>query len=76
MVTLPLPARDHYPVKDGLPDESERTPDEMTLYGRACPRRVGVGDFIVDFFEHFPQLLVRHELQARDHQGDLEKCST
>lgn len=73
LVTLPLPARDHYPVKDGLPVESERTPDEMALYGTGVPAGVGVGDFIVDFFQHFPQLLVRHELQARDHQRDLEK---
>lgn len=73
VVALPLPARDHYPVKDGLPGESERTPDEATLYGTGIPPEMGVGDFIGDFFENFPHLLVRHELQARDHQMDLEK---
>lgn len=73
VVALPVPARDHYPVKVGLPVESERTPDEMMLYGKGVPPGVGVGDFIVDFFENFPQLLIRHELQARDHQSDLEK---
>lgn len=73
VVALPVPARDHYPVKVGLPPESERTPDELMLYGASVEAGKGVGDFVVDFFENFPQLLIRHELRARDHDRDLEK---
>jgi hypothetical protein len=73
VVALPVPARDHYPMKVGLPIEAEREPGEVSLYGAGAAAGVGVGDFIVDFFENFPHLLVRHELQARDHQSDLEQ---
>lgn len=64
------PARDHYPIKDGL---SEEEAVSTGLYANTIRLGVGLGDFIEDLIDNFYHIIDKHDLVNRDGCGELEE---
>lgn len=65
------PARDHYPLKEGL---SERELDETgSMYPQGTPVRLGMGNFIRDFLNDFSIRVEAQSLRERDGVNELDR---
>jgi hypothetical protein len=69
--SLHPPARDHYPIKDGL--DRQELDAAGDLYPDGTPCRLGMGDFIADLLEHFAHEVTGHGLRHRDGVAELEQ---
>jgi hypothetical protein len=69
ITSLPTPARDHYPMKDGLKDK-----DRLDgLYPDDLPSDLGLGDrFMRDLLTHYSYMIEARELRIRDGAGELD----
>jgi hypothetical protein len=68
IVSLSGAARDHYPIKYGLTEA-----DALELYPSGVELRLGLGDFMQDFLSNHYHSVSRHELKARDGEGELDE---
>jgi len=70
IVSLTGPARDHYPMKEGLKEsELEAT---GSMYPPSTPLGLKIGDFIIDFINDMTPLVDSSELRQRDGKNELE----
>jgi hypothetical protein len=66
-------ARDHYPMKDGLPEDIG-TSKEHEPYYEGCPRKAGLGaSFVETVLDEHPHAFNRVDVRSRDHLGDLDQ---
>jgi len=70
---LDVPARNHYPMKAGLPAQVDESREDETLYPAGTPREFGLGDFVDDFLEVSGRNVTRSDLRSRDVSGDLDR---
>jgi hypothetical protein len=70
ITSLPPPARDHYPMKDGLTDSDIE--HSKGLYPEGFPRNLKLGDFMHDFLDNFSYTLENFSLRQRDGVGELD----
>jgi hypothetical protein len=64
-------ARDHYPLKGGLPSDISTSTEVESLYPAGTPRGMGLSNFMSDFLKHAQEQLTENNLDERDPSGDL-----
>lgn len=70
ITSLTGPARDHYPMKEGL---SEAEIDATgNMYPPGTPERLKIGDFILDFINTMGPIVEDSELRERDGVNELD----
>jgi hypothetical protein len=70
IASLEAPARDHYPMKIGLPECDAR--ERPSIYPSDLQASVGLGDFVVDLLTHFKHAVYAEDLRARDGAQELD----
>jgi hypothetical protein len=66
-------ARDHYPVKGGLPGDISKSTEIESLYPTGFPRELGLSNFVTDFLNVSRDNLTKNNLVERDSGGDLKR---
>jgi len=71
IISLTGPARDYYPMKEGLKEAEMDATGNM--YPPDTPPGLKIGDFIIDFMSDMGPLVDSNELRQRDGRNELEE---